>query len=89
MKSIKFSPDFHKKLQILQRRDIKLFDKIQKQLELFKQNPRHKSLRLHKITREVKNTWSISIDKGYRMLYTENGDFYFFKLGTHDEVYKK
>ena len=89
MKVIAFSPDFYKKLQRIKRKDPKLFNKIQKQLALFKKNPRHRSLRLHKITREVKNVWSISIDRSIRMLYVQEEDIYFFDIGTHDEVYKR
>ena len=90
MKVIKFSLDFRKKLQVIRKRDHKLFRKIQKQLKLFQSNPRHKSLRLHKITREVKNVWSISIDMNMRMLYIDEDEgFYFFALGSHDEVYKR
>lgn len=89
MKTIKFSLSVYKKLQTIQSRNTKLFKKIQKQLKLFKENPKHKSLRLHKVTREVKNSWSISIDISFRMIYTENGFIYFFDIGTHDEVYRK
>lgn len=90
MKSIRFSPEVSKSLQELKHKDIKLLNKIHKQLKLFIQNPRHKSLRLHKVIREVENTFSISVDKNIRMLYTEKGEYiYFFKLGTHDEVYRK
>lgn len=89
MKAIKFSPELYKDLQKLRRKDKKLFTKIQKQLKLFAANPRHKSLRLHRIKREVKNVWSISIDKNFRMLYEDNEIFYFFRLGSHDEVYRK
>lgn len=89
MKIIKFSTGVCKKLQTTKSRNTKLFKKIQKQLKLFKEDPKHKSLRLHKVTREVKNSWSISIDKSIRMIYTENGFIYFFEMGTHDEVYRK
>lgn len=88
MKIIKFSADVYKKLQIIRTKNPKLYKKIQKQIKLFKENPKLKSLRLHKITREVKNTWSISIDKSFRMLYTEGDFLYFFEMGTHDEVYR-
>lgn len=89
MKTFKFSPDVYKKLQMIQSKDNKLFQKIQKQLKLLKEDPKHKSLRLHKVTREVKNSWSISINKSFRMIYTEDGFIYFFEMGTHDEVYRK
>lgn len=90
MKSLKFSPTVLKKLNEIQKKDNKLYKRILKQLNLLQQNPRLKSLRLHRITREIKNTWSISITKSFRMIYTETEEeFYFYKIGTHDEVYRK
>lgn len=90
MKPLKFSPDVDKKLKGIQRVNVNLYNRIQKQLYLFINDPRHKSLRLHKIKRRDNlNIWSISIDKSYRMLYQENEIIYFFDIGTHDEVYRK
>lgn len=90
MKPIQFSPDVKRKLKELQIKDIKLSKRIEKQLDLFLKNPRLKSLRLHKVSLEVKNTWSISIAKNFRMLYTETEtEYYFYKMGTHNEVYRK
>lgn len=90
MKSIQFSLDIKRELKEIQIKDTKLYKRIEKQLDLFLNNPRLKSLRLHKITKEVKNTWSISISKSFRMLYTETDtEYYFYKMGTHDEVYRK
>lgn len=90
MKSIQFSPPVKEKLREIHRKDRKLSNRIEKQLELFLKNPRLKSLRIHKVSLEVKNSWSISITKGFRMIYTETEDeYYFYKMGTHDEVYRK
>lgn len=90
MKPLKFSPDVYKKLKEIQLKNVTLHKRIQKQLYLFIKNPRHKSLRLHKIERrDSLSIWSISIDKSYRMLYKENEVIYFFGIGTHDEVYKR
>lgn len=89
MKSIKFSPDVYEKFRVIRTKNPQLYKKILKQIRLFKENPRHKSLRLHKVTREVRNSWSISIDKSLRLIYTEQDFIYFFDLGTHDEVYRK
>lgn len=90
MKPFKFSAVVDKKLKDIQRQDVSLYRRIQKQLYLFTNNPRHKSLRLHKIKRGDKLTiWSMSIDKRYRMLYQEDESIYFFDIGTHDEVYRK
>jgi len=90
VKPIQFSPAVKRKLKELQVKDKKLSQRIEKQLELFLKNPRLKSLRLHKVSLEVKNSWSISITKGFRMVYTETEEeYYFYKIGTHDEVYRK
>ena len=90
MKPLKFSPDVDKKLKEIQRQNVSLYNRIQKQLYLFINNSRHKSLRLHKIKRRDNlSIWSISIDKSHRMLYKENETIYFFEVGTHDEVYRK
>lgn len=90
MKVIEFSPKLLEELRTLRRQDKKLFERIDKQLTLFQKDPNHNSLRLHKLKGNLKNVWSISIDKNYRMLFIDGGDSaYFFELGTHDEVYKK
>ncbi|MBI2196079.1 type II toxin-antitoxin system mRNA interferase toxin, RelE/StbE family [Candidatus Daviesbacteria bacterium] len=90
MKSLKFSTDVLRKLNEIQKKDNQLYKRILKQLELFQQNPKLKSLRLHKITREIKNSWSMSITKSFRIIYIETDEEYFFyKIGTHDEVYRK
>jgi len=89
MKDIEFSPSLLKKLQAVHHQDKPLFVKIQKQLKLFQIDSRHNSLRLHKLKGELKNVWSISIDRNHRLLYIEDEQsIYFFDMGTHDEVYK-
>lgn len=90
MKIIRFSPDLYKKLQKLRTKDSTLFQQVYKKLKIFEQDPLYPSLRLHKVTREVENVWSISINMSIRMLYTESEvDYYFFEIGSHDEVYRK
>lgn len=88
MKSIEFDSKVLKKLKLFQKRDPKFYKKIIKQLDLFENNPQHESLRLHKLKGGKTNVWSISIDKSYRMLYTEDGVIYFFDIGTHNQVYR-
>lgn len=89
MKPIRFSTEVNRRLRKIQKTDHKLFKKIKKQITLFKNNPQHKSLRLHKITGVAHSIKSISIDRNIRILFEEDGDFYFFAIGTLDEVYKK
>ncbi|OGL59629.1 hypothetical protein A2752_00855 [Candidatus Uhrbacteria bacterium RIFCSPHIGHO2_01_FULL_46_23] len=89
MKEIELSPDFIKKIKQIQSKNRKLYIKIKKQLSLFQTDPQHPSLRIHKLSGKLKNTWSISIDMSYRMIYEISDTYYFFHIGTHDEVYKK
>lgn len=88
---ILFSDKAKNKLIELKKKDAKLVEKVYKQLDLFIANPRHPSLRTHKLSGKLENSWSISIDRKFRFAYTwtKDGDAHFYKLGTHDEVYKK
>lgn len=87
---IELSPEVKKELQVVKRKDHRLFHQINKQLNLFSQNPRHKSLRLHKLKGNQKNIWSLSVTGNFRMLYVILDDVYYFvDIGTHDQVYKK
>ena len=84
------SPDLDKELKKTKSRDKQLSQKIEKQLSLFQQNHLHPSLRTHKLSGNLDNMWSISIDKNFRMLFFLDGSgAYFFEFGTHDQVYKR
>jgi addiction module RelE/StbE family toxin len=88
---IKLSLLVDKELAKIKRKDKKLSDKISKQLSLLTANPKHPSLRLHKLSGSADDIWSISITMSIRMLYKllEDDTAYFFDIGTHDEVYRK
>ncbi len=87
---IRLDDKLRRELEEINKKDPKFSNRIKKQLTLFALNPRHKSLRVHKLSGELENIWSISITKGARMTYLQSGDeAYFFDIGTHDEVYRK
>lgn len=88
MKTIKFSSNFQKKLLSLYKRDKQLTEKIRKQLKLFQDNPKHPSLRLHKLKGNLQNTWSLSVTMSFRLLFIEDTEYYFFDIGEHDEIYR-
>ena len=90
MVDIKFASEVETYLVKLKRKDKKLFSRIDKQLFLFAQNPKHPSLRTHKLSGRMKNVWSISVNMSIRMVYLKiNKDSYVFvKIGTHEEIYK-
>ena len=82
------SKKFKKKLDKLYRQDRKIVSLIDKQLGLFKSNPRHPSLRLHKISGKKAEDWSLTIKGNLRIVFT----FYqegilLIDVGSHDEVY--
>ena len=87
---IRFSPDFIRLLKKIKRTDKALTDQINKQLKLFQLQPQHPSLRTHKLSGKMKNRWSISLSKSFRMIYIllEKDESYFIAIGTHDKVYR-
>ena len=87
----KFSPLVQQKILQLNKKDKKLVLKIEKQIKLFESNPKHPSLRTHKLIGNLANRWSISVSRGLRMVYVilDNNVAYFVELGTHDQVYKR
>lgn len=88
---VKFSNEFISDLKKIKQKDKRLALRAEKQLILFKENPTHPSLRLHKLSGKFKNTWSISLTKSVRMVYIliANDIAYFVDIGTHDQVYRK
>ena len=87
----KISPLVQKEIINIQRKDKKLANRIEKQILLFEENPKHPSLRVHKLSGNRENMWSISITMSIRMVYLliEDDLAIFIKIGTHEQVYKK
>jgi len=87
----KFSPSIQKELRKIYQIDKKLADRIEKQIALFEEDPRHPSLRTHKLSGTMENLWSISITMNIRMVYVllDQNNVVFIKIGTHDEVYER
>ncbi|MCF7906039.1 type II toxin-antitoxin system mRNA interferase toxin, RelE/StbE family [Candidatus Gracilibacteria bacterium] len=52
---------------------------------LFRANPFHPSLRLHKLKGKLGGLWSISIDREYRIIFEvfEDGNVLFISIGRH------
>lgn len=88
---IKLSSFVVKELAKTKQKNRKLSEKIHKQLHLFSVNPKHPSLRVHKLTGKMTNMWSISITISVRMTYKllDEEHAYFVNIGTHDQVYRK
>lgn len=52
---------------------------------LFRENPFHPSIRLHKLGGKLKDFWSISLDMKYRIIFKtrDDGVVLFITVGTH------
>ena len=87
----KFSPFVQKMISQIHKKDRKLAEKIQRQIVLFESNPKHPSLKLHKLSGSLDHMWSLSITLSIRMVFTlmSKETAYFVDIGTHDEVYRK
>jgi len=86
---IKLSPEVVNDLKKIKQKNLKLSNRVQKQLYLFSVDPKHPSLRTHKLSAKMSNLWSISITMSVRMVYRllDEDKAYFIRIGTHDEVY--
>lgn len=91
MMKVKLSPLVQKEILLIHKKDKRLALRIEKQLLLFSQNPKHASLRTHKLSGNLDNMWSISITMSIRMVYLlkEKDLALFVKIGTHGQVYSK
>ena len=87
---IRFDEELLSELGKLRSKENKLYKKIDKKLAVFRENPRHSSLRLHKLGGALRNRWSLSVGMNFRLIFVWTDDeAYFIDMGTHDEVYRK
>ncbi len=88
--NIQFSDEVDRELKKIKRKNKQLFRQIEKQIILFQNNPKHPSLRLHKLSGDLDGIWSISISKNIRMTYIQEANIaYFIDIVTHSEIYGK
>jgi addiction module RelE/StbE family toxin len=87
----KFSRLLQKEITNIRQKDKKLANRIEKQIALFEENPKHPSLRTHKLSGNMNDIWSISITMSIRMVYilVDKDTALFVKMGTHNDVYGK
>ncbi len=87
--SIYYSPSFVAKYKKISKKNKKQGDLIKERIALFLSNKIHPSLRLHKLQGNLKEAWSISIDRKIRiLLYQDTDSISFVDIGSHDEVYR-
>jgi len=72
------------------KRHPELLPQYEKTLKLLELNPRHPSLRLHRLTGPLRDLHSVSINISYRItleFLLEDGQIIPVSIGSHDEVY--
>ncbi len=85
---ISYTTEFLKNFKKLSKKNKAFKIKTVEKINLFIANKNHPSLRLHKLKGSLKEAWSISIDRGIRIIfcYTKNVVL-FVDIGEHDQVY--
>lgn len=73
----------YKKLNI----EIKL--KVESRENIFRKNPHTSTLKTHKLSGELGDFWSFSVDYTYRIIFEfiDDGNVFFHSIGSHD-IYK-
>jgi len=86
--NIYLSSEYIKAYKKILRKKPYLNSKVKKALKTLQEDPRHFSLRLHKLKGGPYKNWSISIEKDIRLLfsYVEDG-IILVDIGSHNKVY--
>jgi len=81
-----FAQSFQKKASKLCKKNLELRLKLSKQFVIFQKNPRHPSLRFHKLRGKRSTQYAMWIKDNLRALGIKDGNTYvFFDLVTHDQ----
>jgi addiction module RelE/StbE family toxin len=84
-----YTQKFKKELRSLTTKNPKLAGQIDKSLKQFCMDPRHHSLRTHKLKGKLHTAWSISVNRSQRIAFSRNGqNIVLLCFGTHDDVYR-
>ncbi len=79
---------FEKRFKKLVDKNPSLAPLIDKKLTILQNNPRHPSLRLHKLSGKLINQWSLAIKADLMILFQYvKGGILLVDIGSHNEVY--
>ena len=85
---MKFSlePKLFKTIKEITKKNPKLSKKVQKQLKFFSTDPKHPSLKTHKLKGGLSARWSISIEGNIRIIYqVTNNHIFILRIGFRKE----
>ena len=89
MTRVAFSSSFRRafKKRIQGRKDLE--EKFWRRLEIFTANPHDSRLRTHKLSGELREQWSFTVEYDVRVVFSflSNNRAVFEDIGSHDEVY--
>lgn len=83
---ISYTPSFIKQYKKL---PIDLQEEVKEKISLFKENPEHTFLKMHKLNGKLKDRFSFSVNYAYRIVfqYLSDKEAVLLCIGDHD-VYK-
>ncbi|QSX70440.1 MAG: type II toxin-antitoxin system YafQ family toxin [Dolichospermum sp. DET69] len=86
---VSFSSSFKRAFKKRIKGNLDLEARFWQKLEQFTADPFEPSLKTHKLSGTLKNSWSLSIDYDARVIFyfTDDGGAVFVDIGSHDEVY--
>ncbi len=86
---VSFSSSFRRAFKKRIKGQTELENRFWAKVELFTKDPFNPSLRTHKLSGNLKDLWSFSIEYDERVLFyfTDNNKAVFVDIGNHDEVY--
>lgn len=88
--TIKITDQFDKKIKKFLKKHSDLHNKVLKTFTLMANDPFHPSLRLHKLSGNLGEYHSVSIDMQYRIVIEfiiKDNEIIPISIGSHDEVY--
>lgn len=86
--TIYLSSRYVKNFKKLKKKKPQITSKIKEKIRIFRLNPTHPSLKLHKLSGKKIDLWSFSIEEDLRTTFTyvEDG-ILLINIGSHKEVY--
>jgi len=89
MIKIAFSPAFERSFHKRLKHNAKLQDKFWQKLECFIEEPFEPQLKTHKLTGQLKDLWSFSVEFDVRVIFyfMDESNAVLVDIGSHDEVY--
>ena len=89
MIEISFSSSFKKSYKKKIKNDRNLENKFWEKLNIFLNDPFERSLKTHKLSGQLKDLWSFSIEFDIRVIFhfIDKTKILFIEIGTHEEVY--